>query len=46
MTEPIYQPYPHPNRALARALYQSLREHLISRAEFAACLLVVMGRHR
>lgn len=42
----IYQPYPFPNRALVKALYESLREHLISRAEFAACLTFVMERHR
>jgi hypothetical protein len=41
-----YQVYPHPNRALVKALYQSLREGLISRAEFVACLLIVMGKHR
>lgn len=41
-----YQPYPHRNRALVKALYQSLRKHLISRVEFAAMLQVVMGRHR
>lgn len=46
MTQQLYQPYPHPNRALVKALYNSLREHLISRAEFVACLLLVMGRHR
>jgi len=46
MNEPVYQPYPHPNKALVRALYQSLRGHLISRAEFAACLAMVMGKHR
>lgn len=42
----IFQVYPHPNRALVKALYASLREHLISRAEFVACLILVMGRHR
>jgi hypothetical protein len=41
----MYQPYPHPNRALVKALYLSLREGLISRAEFVACLLIVMGKH-
>lgn len=48
MTEqqPIYQVYPHPNRALVKALYMSLREGLISRAEFVACLIIVMGAHR
>jgi hypothetical protein len=42
----MYQPYPHPNRALVKALYCSLREGLISRVEFAAMLTIVMGRHR
>lgn len=42
----IYQPYPVRNRALVKALAASLREHLISRAEFVACLILVMGRHR
>lgn len=42
----VYQPYPSRNRALVKALYISLREHLISRVEFAACLAMVMGRHR
>lgn len=52
MTEqqPLFQPYPHPNRALVKALYTSLytslREGLISRVEFVACLLNVMGKHR
>ena len=41
-----YEPYPHPNRALVKALYNSLREHLISRAEFAAMIQIVMGKHR
>jgi len=41
-----YEPYPIPNRALVKALYASLRERLISRAEFAAMLQIVMGRHR
>lgn len=45
MTE-LYQVYPFRNRALVKALYWSLREGLISRAEFAACLVIVMGRHR
>lgn len=44
--EVSYQPYPVPNRALVKALYASLREQLISRAEFVACLVIVMGRHR
>ena len=43
---PIYQPYPHRNRALVKALYTSLREHLITRDEFSACLQNVMGEHR
>lgn len=46
MNQPLYQPYPHRNRALVKALYTALREHLISRVEFAACLSMVMGRHR
>lgn len=41
-----YEPYPHRNRALVKALYCSLVEGLISRAEFVACLVIVMGRHR
>ena len=41
----VYAPYPHPNRALVKALYASVREHLISRAEFAACIISIMGRH-
>lgn len=41
---PTYQPYPFPNKALVKALYSSLREHLITRAEFVACLSNVLGR--
>lgn len=41
----IYQPYPYPNRALVKALAYSLREGLISRADFADVLKNVMGRH-
>lgn len=33
-------------RTLVKALYASLQEHIISRADFAACLPNVMGRHR
>ena len=43
---PIYQPYPFPNRALVKALYNSLAAHLISRPEFACCIQNVMERHR
>lgn len=43
---PIYAVYPHPNKALVKALYASVREHLITRAEFAACLQNVMGAYR
>jgi len=42
----IFDPYPYPNKALVRALYASLAEHLISRAEFACCMQNVIGRHR
>jgi len=43
---PVYQCYPHPNRALVKALSTSLREHLISRSEFVSCIQNVMERHR
>jgi putative component of toxin-antitoxin plasmid stabilization module len=43
---PVYRCYPHRNRALVKALACSLREHLISRQEFACCLLNVMEKHR
>jgi hypothetical protein len=45
MIGPVYQCYPYPNKALVKALASSLREHLISRAEFAACLPNVMEKH-
>ena len=41
----MYAPYPYPNKALVKALYASVREHQISRAEFAACIISIMGRH-
>jgi hypothetical protein len=39
----IYQPYPHRNRALVKALYTALRAHQIDLATFSACLRCVMG---
>jgi hypothetical protein len=42
----VYQPYAFPNKALVKALYNSLQEGVISRADFAACLPNVMGKHR
>lgn len=42
----VYEPYPRPNKDVVKALYVSLREGLIDRAEFAACMANVMGKHR
>lgn len=42
----IYQPYPHPNRALVRAIYHALREGVISRVAFVAGIKMIMGKHR
>lgn len=42
----VFQVYPFPNRALVKALTASLNEHLITRADFAACLQNVIGEYR
>lgn len=42
----LYEPYPHSNRALVKALYTSLDEGLITRADFACCLANVRGDWR
>ena len=41
---PTHQCYPFPNKALVQALYASLRERLITRPEFVACMASVSGR--
>ena len=43
---PVYQPYPFANRALVKALYNSLRGGLISRADFACCMANMRGEFR
>lgn len=42
----VYQPYAFPSKALMKATYDALAEHLISRADFAAVLSNVRGNFR
>ena len=42
----VYQPYSFPNRALVKATYDALAEHLISRKDFADVLSNVRGNYR
>lgn len=42
----IYQPYPFPNKDIAKALYLSLSAHEIDRPTFAACMASLTGKYR
>lgn len=41
-----YQVYAYPNKKVIKALYQSLQEGLISRAEFSCCFSSMRGEFR